>query len=286
MSLINTIKEHNEYKPIIIVGQAVTEKLEKALTFVSDNPIIKYANEYDITDNYSIPIETGIIIREANYKPNTDLVRKTILEYKGQVVLLSDNQKDVPKSIYNLCKLKRATKKTYADYLKEIAPRATAPKKYDIDIYPMVGEYLKNADREEISKMLKNNKPSDTQFLSWLTPNLHPNKLAYIDFAVKRKLSNDYFYEMLAYVHDGRMYRKLVMPTRNSYSVVPKICRKLKLKKSDAHLLKSLLQDGEFLEYAKTKLDNTECKVLGIGNKKRKKRYAPIKPKQSLGAWL
>jgi len=286
MSLINTIKEHNEYKPIIIVGQAVTEKLEKALTFVSDNPIIKYANEYDITDNYSIPIETGIIIREANYKPNTDLVRKTILEYKGQVVLLSDNQKDVPKSIYNLCKLKRATKKTYADYLKEIAPRATAPKKYDIDIYPMVGEYLKNADREEISKMLKNNKPSDTQFLSWLTPNLHPNKLAYIDFAVKRKLSNDYFYEMLAYVHDGRMYRKLVMPTRNSYSVVPKICRKLKLKKSDAHLLKSLLQDEEFLEYAKTKLDNTECKVLGIGNKKRKKRYAPIKPKQSLGAWL
>lgn len=286
MSLINTIKEHNEYKPIIIVGQAVTEKLEKALIFVSDNPIIKYANEYDITDNYSIPIETGIIIREANYKPNTDLVRKTILEYKGQVVLLSDNQKDVPKSIYNLCKLKRATKKTYADYLKEIAPRASAPKKYDIDIYPMVGEYLKNADREEISEMLKNNKPSDTQFLSWLTPNLHPNKLAYIDFAVKRKLSNDYFYEMLAYVHDGRMYRKLVMPTRNSYSVVPKICRKLKLKKSDAHLLKSLLQDEEFLEYAKTKLDNTECKVLGIGNKKRKKRYAPIKPKQSLGAWL
>ena len=286
MSLINTIKEHNEYKPIIIVGQAVTEKLEKALTFVSDNPIIKYANEYDITDNYSIPIETGIIIREANYKPNTDLVRKTILEYKGQVVLLSDNQKDVPKSIYNLCKLKRATKKVYADYLKEIAPRASSPKKYDIDIYPMVGEYLKNADREEISEMLKNNKPSDTQFLSWLTPNLHPNKLAYIDFAVKRKLSNDYFYEMLAYVHDGRMYRKLVMPTRNSYSVVPKICRKLKLKKSNAHLLKSLLQDGEFLEYAKTKLDNTECKVLGIGNKKRKKRYAPIKPKQSLGAWL
>jgi len=286
MSLINTIKEHNEYKPIIIVGQAVTEKLDKALTFVSDNPIIKYANEYDITDNYSIPIETGIIIREANYKPNTDLVRKTILEYKGQVVLLSDNQKDVPKSIYNLCKLKRATKKTYSDYLKEIAPRASSPKKYDIDIYPMVGEYLKNADREEISEMLKDNKPSDTQFLSWLTPNLHPNKLAYIDFAVKRKLSNDYFYEMLAYVHDGRMYRKLVMPTRNSYSVVPKICRKLKLKKSDAHLLKSLLQDEEFLEYAKTKLDNTECKVLGIGNKKRKKRYAPIKPKQSLGAWL
>ncbi len=286
MSLINTIKEHNEYKPIIIVGQDVTEKINKALTFVSNNPIIKYANEYDITDNFSIPIDVGIIIREANYKPNTELVRKTILEYRGQVVLLSDNQKDVPKSIYNLCKLKRATKKVYSDYLKEIAPRASPSKKYDIDIYPMVGEYLKNADREEIAYMLKNNKPSDTQFLSWLTPNMHPNKLAYIDFAVKRKLSNDYFYEMLSYVHDGRMYRKLVMPTRNSYSVVPKICRKLKLKKSDAHLLKSLLQDGEFLEYAKTKLDNTECKVLGIGNKKRKKRYAPIKPKQSLGAWL
>tara|TARA_R110002020_G_scaffold125802_1_gene283228 strand:+ start:2879 stop:3739 length:861 start_codon:yes stop_codon:yes gene_type:complete len=286
MSLINTIKEHNEYKPIIIVGQAVTEKLNKALTFVSNNPIIKYGNEYDITDNYSIPIEVGIIIREVNYKPNTDLIRKTILEYKGQVVLLSDNQKDVPKSIFNLCKLKRATKKIHVEYLKEIAPRASPPKKYDIDIYPMVGEYLKNADRNEIAEMLKDNKPSDTQFLSWLTPNMHPNKLAYIDFAVKRKLSNDYFYEMLAYVHDGRMYRKLVMPTRNSYSVVPKICRKLKLKKSDAYLLKSLLQDKEFLEYAKTKLDNTECKILGIGNKTRKKRYAPIQPKPSLGAWL
>jgi hypothetical protein len=257
MSLINTIKEYNEYKPIIIVGQAVTEKMDKALTFVSSNPIIKYANEFDITDNYSIPIEVGIIIREANYKPNTELIRKTILEYKGQVVLLSDNQKDVPKSLFSLCKLKRATKKVYLEYLKEIAPRASQPKK-----------------------------PSDTQFLSWLTPNMHPNKLAYIDFAVKRKLSNDYFYEMLSYVHDGRMYRKLVMPKRSAYSVVPKICRKLKMRKSDAYLIKSLLQGDEFIEYAKTKLDNTECKIVGIGDKRRKKKYAPVQPKPSLGAWL
>ena len=286
MSLINTINEYNEYKPIIIVGQAVTEKMDKALKFVSSNPIIKYANEFDITDNYSIPIDVGIIIREANYKPNTELIRKTILEYKGQVVLLSDNQKDVPKTLYSLCKLKRATKKVFVEYLKEIAPRASAPKQYTIDIYPMVGEYLKNADREEIALMLKDNKPSDTQFLSWLTPNMHPNKLAYIDFAVKRKLSNDYFYEMLSYVHDGRMYRKLVMPTRNAYSVVPKICRKLKMRKSDAYLIKSLLQGNDFIEYAKTKLDNTECKIVGIGDKRRKKKYAPVHAKPSLGAWL
>jgi hypothetical protein len=50
--------------------------------------------------------------------------------------------------------------------------------------------------------------------------------------------------------------------------------------------LKDLLKDEQFKEYAKTKLDNTECRMLKLGEKKRKKRYAPIIPQGTLEEWL
>ena len=112
MSLMKTM---NQNRAIIVVGKTDTEKMKKAMSFVSDDPIIQYANEFNIEDNYSIPPERGIIIDEVHYKANVELIRKTILEYRGQVVLLSDNQKDVPKKLMSLCKLKRATKKTLAE---------------------------------------------------------------------------------------------------------------------------------------------------------------------------
>ena len=79
----------NQNRTIIIVGKDGTDKMQKAMKLVSDEPIIKYANEYDVEDNYSIPADVGIIIRECNYKPNVELIRRTILEYRGQVVLTS-----------------------------------------------------------------------------------------------------------------------------------------------------------------------------------------------------
>ena len=283
MSLMKTM---NQNRAIIVVGKTDTEKMKKAMSFVSDDPIIQYANEFNIEDNYSIPPERGIIIDEVHYKANVELIRKTILEYRGQVVLMSDNQKDVPKKLMSLCKLKRATKKTMAEEIKEIAPRSDEPVNYDIDMFPMIKEYLRNPDREEVRDMLMISKPPDIQILSWIAPNVHPNKLSFIDFYVKRRWSNDYFYEMLAYSHNGRMQRKMVMPQRKAYSTLPKICYKLKLRRADAHLLRDLLKDESFREYAKSVLDNTECRMLKLGEKKRKKRYAPIAPQETLEAWL
>ena len=283
MSLMKTM---NQNRAIIVVGKTDTEKMKKAMSFVSDDPIIQYANEFNIEDNYSIPPERGIIIDEVHYKANVELIRKTILEYRGQVVLLSDNQKDVPKKLMSLCKLKRATKKTMAEEIKEIAPRSNEPVNYDIDMFPMIKEYLRNPDREDVRDILMISKPPDIQILSWIAPNVHPNKLSFIDFYVKRRWSNDYFYEMLAYSHNGRMQRKMVMPQRKAYSTLPKICYKLKLRRADAHLLRDLLKDESFREYAKSVLDNTECRMLKLGEKKRKKRYAPIAQQETLEAGL
>ena len=283
MSLMKTM---NQNRAIIVVGKTDTEKMTKAMTFVSDDPIVVYANEYDITDNYSIPPERGIIIDEVHYKANIELIRKTILEYRGQGVLLSDNQKDVSKKLLSICQLKRATKKTMLEEIKEIAPRSDEPVNFDVDIFSLIREYLRNTDREEVKDMLMVSKPPDIQLLSWIAPNIHPNKLGFVDFYVKRRWSNEYFYEMLAYSHDGRMQRKMVMPKRRAYSTIPKICYKLRLRRADAHLLKDLLKDEQFKEYAKTKLDNTECRMLKLGEKKRKKRYAPIIPQGTLEEWL
>jgi len=75
------------------------------------------------------------------------------------------------------------------------------------------------------------------------------------------------------------------MPKRRAYSQIPKICRKLKLKPSEVHLLKDLLKDEAFKEYAKSKLDNAECRILKLGEKKRKKKTDVIIPQSSLEQW-
>ena len=88
MSLKKISKTHAENKPLIVLGNTAMDKITRAKSFVSDNPIVMYANEYNIVDNYSIPKDRGIIIDEMHYKPNNDLIRRTVLEYGGQVVLI------------------------------------------------------------------------------------------------------------------------------------------------------------------------------------------------------
>ena len=276
MSMLKITNENK--KPMIVVGKSDIKTTEKALTFVSDSPIVYYANEFDIVDNYSIPEERGIIIREANYKPKVDLIKKTILQYRGQVVLTSDNQKDVPKSIFNLCKLKRATG---FDNLDEIAPRATKPINYDMDIYSLVMEYLRNPDRDEVAILLKKIRPPDVQFISWLTPNLHPNRLIFVDYSVKRRWDSDYFYEILSYSHTGRMERRIEMPKRGKYSQIPRISRKLGVSPSVSHLLNQLLKDSTFKEYAKSQLNNADCRLLKLGEKKMRKLQQDTTTQQS-----
>jgi len=281
-----SLKNVNNNRTIIVVGREREEKMKKAMTFVSDAPLVCYANEYEIEDNFSVPIDMGIIIEEVDYKPKTDLIRKTILEYGGQVVLLSSNQKDVPKSLFNMCKLKRATKKSVDEYLSEIAPNSGDRDSYALDIFPLTRQYLINNDRDKVAQLLKLNRPPDIQMLSWLAPNIHPNAISFVDMHVKRKWSSDYFYELLAYSHDGNIHRKMQMPRRGAYSKVPKLMRRLGLKEEDVWLFNDIIKDEEVKRVFKNKLNNEHCRLLKLGEKSRRKRYEKVAVETTLDRWF
>ena len=201
-------------RPIIIVGKPGTGKTTKALELL-DNPIVQYANEYNLVDNYSISSDKGILIEEVNYKPNTDLILNTLREYSGQVVLTSLNQKDVPKTVMAFCSLKRAgTKKWSQEKIKEIAPNSYDAKEFELTIFELLKDYLRNANRDEVVLKLKLNKPSDFQMLSWLSANISPNKIAYVDSQVKRRWSQDYFYELLGYPRGSKGMNWIVIAKR------------------------------------------------------------------------
>ena len=283
MGITTMIKKRSQ----IIVGQNREEKLKKAMAYVSEYPIIIYANEYDIEDNFSIPTDVGIIIEEVDYKPNIDLIKKTIVQYQGIVVLLSSNQKDVPKALFNLCQLRRASAKPFDLLLEELAPHSQRENKYELDMFPLVRQYLINSYREEVGKLLKINNPPDVQLMSWLAPNIHPNKLIFIDSQVKRRWNKSYFYEMLAYSHDGKIHRRMDMPKRKAYSKVPNLLVRLGLKKRDVYLFNNLKQDKSLVLEFQKKLNNGDCRLLSLGEKKRKTRYEKIVPKQlTLEDWL
>jgi len=78
----------------------------------------------------------------------------------------------------------------------------------------------------------------------------------------------------LAYTHTGNSYGRVSWPSRSEYSQLPKICRKLGVK--DHRILSQLLKDPEFVESAKKKLNNTEGRILKIGEKKRRKKSDPV----------
>ena len=266
-------------RPIIVVGQPSLDTEKRALEFLGDEPIIVYANEYNIVDNFSIPKDVGILIKEVDYKPNIELIINTMLEYRGQVVLTSYNQKDVSKKIYGLCQLKRGAKA----YVKQHHGGETAVN-YELNIFEMFYDYLKNSDREEVSYKLKRNKPYDEQLLSWLTTNMSPNKLAYIDSKVKRRWSQDYFYELLSYSHNGKTTRKVIPPAKRSVSKIPSICRRVGLKSNEGYILKQLLEDEEFSTYVKKKVNNVERRTLKLGEKTRKKKVK-IPQVRGLNEW-
>lgn len=262
-------------KPMLIVGKPGTGKTTKAHEILDDDFIVRYANEYDLEDNFSIPLNVGILIEEVHHKPNIDLIVDTLLQFKGKIVLTSLNQKDVPKRIFNLCKLKRAGTTNYLLKARRMAaPNADDPVNYDMNIFELLKDYLRNSDRESVLTKLKMNKPFDEQLLSWLAMNIHPNKIAYIDSKVKRKWSQDYFYELLAYAFNGNS-RGLDIPSKRTYSKVPSICRRIGLKSNESYILEQLLEDEDFTEYVKKRVNNTERRVLNLSEKKRTKKVSP-----------
>ena len=272
----------NNDRTILITGKQGTGKSTKAKTFVN-NPVVLYANDIDF-DVGSFPVEQGIIIEDVHYKPDKSAILDIIRRYKGQVVLTSLNQKSVPKEIFDMCKVKRAGSKNYLlDEIKSLAPNSVAPLSWEKDIYTLVREYLKHNDREIVRKLLLYNKPSDTQIITWLNENMHPNRLIFVDGVVKRRWSQRYFYEMLAYAHDGNKFNhgktKITMPQRRKYSKVPSLSRRLGVK--NPNVLKQLFSDPEFKEWSKKKLNNAECRILKIGEKRRRKKTTPVVVEQT-----
>ena len=267
----------NKLRPILLTGKVGTGKSKKARTFVN-NPVVFYADSIDY-DIGAIPIDNGIIIEDVHHKPEKDAILTILRNYRGQVVLTSINEKSVPKEIKTMCQIKRAGSKNHLrESIETLAPRSEQPFSYERDTYSLVMEYLKTTDRELIRELLLFNKPSDTQLLSWLCENMHPNRLIFIDGVVRRRWSQRYFYEMLAYAHTGNMVGRLNMPMRGTYSKIPSLSRRLGVR--NPKLLPQLFQDEDFKAWAKTKLNNAECRLLKLGEKKRRKKTDPIKVQQ------
>jgi len=276
MSLIGIA---NKERPILITGKSGTGKSTMAKTLVGENPLVYYADEMVDIDWRSIT--NDVIIEEVHYKAKKDVIMDVIRHCKTNIVLTSNNEKDVPKDIKNSCKIRRAgTNPHLRNSLRVLAPRSLEPDNPEKSIIDIVGDFMRNTDRESVIKSLKHNKPADVQILTWLGMNIHPNKLVFVDGNVKRRWSSDYFYEMLAYSHNGRMFSKLNFPKKGAYSQVPKILRKLNLKLGDAHLLPQLLQDSNFEQWVKKRLLSSEARIIGIQDVK--KRNSVIIPDRTL----
>lgn len=265
-------------RTILITGKVGTGKSTKAKTFVN-NPVVLYANDIDF-DVGSFPVEHGIIIEDVHYKPDKEGILNIIRKYQGQVVLTSINQKSVPKEIFTMCKVKRAGSTNYLkETIQSLAPHSVSPVTWERDTYSLVYEYLKSSDRELIRNLLLFNKPSDTQIISWLAENMHPNRLIFVDGVVKRRWNQRYFYEMLAYAHNGNLAGRLEMPKRRKYSKIPSLSRRLGVK--NPKVLEQLFKDEEVKTWAKKKLNNSECRILKIGEKRRRRKTDPVKVIQS-----
>ena len=275
----------NRNRPIIITGKTGTGKTTKAKEMLPDALVI-FSDELEIDSN-SINVENGLIIEDIHYNSDKERLLNIIRRYRGKLVMTSLNEKDIPKEVKPLCQIKRAgTKNHLLESIKELAPRSEEPFSSKMATFSLVNFFLKESDREEVCRVLKINKPSDTQILNWLCVNSNPNKLLFIDGRVRRRWSQDYFYEMLAYAYDGRFYGRLNMPTRKQYSKVPSLLRRLGIKNADKRVFKQLIQDENFVKFAKSKLNNSECRLMNLGEK-RVRKTKPVKKKQvSLGDYL
>jgi len=274
-------------RPILLTGKTGTGKTTKAKTIIP-NASIYYANDMKVKDLGSMSKEDGIIIEDIHIKPNKEEILNVLRNYRGQVVITSINEKSVPKDIKSMCQIKRAGSNKYLyNSIMEIAPHSQEPFSLEQDTYTLVSMFLKETDRDKVATVLKYNKPSDTQILSWLVENMHPNKLLFVDGVVKRRWSSNYFYEMLAYSHVGKTLGRVNMPMRGKYSQKPKLIKRLGIKTGEDRLFQQFKKDEDFVIYAKTKLNNGDCRILSLGEKKRRRKTDPIIPQQkTLGDYL
>jgi len=267
----------------LYVGGHGSGKTKKAKLELGSRPYtIMQACDITIDDIYSYPKHHGVLIEDVHYKPEKDKILQ-ILYVLPYVALTSLNERDVPKAIMNLCTRKRMGRIDNRQIdIKKLAPNCEDIKNLDRTIYDLNVEYLKNKDRREVLDLIKHNKPADLQLISWIQPNIDCRNIAFAD-NIMRRWSIDYFYEILTYSWSGYHGGRIEFPKRYSYSPVPKICNKLGLKTKDAYLVKTFLKNDKYKEWAISKLDKDECKILGL-QKPRKKSIRVVNTK--LGDWI
>ena len=56
-----------------------------------------------------------------------------------------------------------------------------------------------------------------------------------------------------------------------------KLLRRLGVKNADLRIFRQLKQDEDFVKFAKTKLNNGDCRILGLGEKTRRKKTDPVR---------
>lgn len=267
------LSSYTTKQPQLIVGKSMTGKTTRAIKELGGNPIKIYANNVP-NDMHSFPKENGVLIEDVHYKADIDSILELLRVYKGEIILTSLNEKDVPYKIKTKCKLRRQKGSIGRDKIMNIAPNSEEPDDKDKDMYSMMRQYVNNKDRDYVAEMFKYNKPSVSQLMIWLGENVHPNKIAFIDGHVKWRWPSNYIYELVAYGHKGKGY-SVNAPKRGKYTEVDKICRKLGLKNNERYLLKDLLKDESVREFAKTKLSHQQWRLLGYGEKKNRvnKKY-------------
>ena len=244
-------------KTMLLVGGSGSGKTTKAIELMGSRAHLRFqSNDIKIEDIYSYPKQHGIIIEDIHYKPDKNKILDLILNNEN-VILTSLNEKDVPKIIMNMCTRKRLGRKDYRQIkIKELAPNSNNIVNYEKSIYDLNMEVLKNKERVEVLRLLKYNKPSDMQIISWVAPNVNINHIVFVD-SIMRKWSTDYFYELLTYSLGGFHTGRTQFGKRYSYSPVPKIMNKLNLKTKDSYLVKSLLKNEEYKLWAAKKLDSS-----------------------------
>ena len=263
----------NNNKTILITGKNGTGKSTLALEMMP-NATIMFADS--IPNNaLSIPINNGIIIEDVHYNADKSAILNLIRRYRGDIVLTSINEKSVPKEIKNKCKIKRAGKTNYLrDSIQEIAPRSDEPFSYEMDMFSLCSIFLRETDRDKVKDMLLINEPSDIQILSWLVENVHPNTLSFIDGQVKRRWNKKYFYELLAYSSTGNNFGRVSFPKRGTYDKKRNLLKRIGIQNGDIRIFNQLKHDEEFISYVRKKLNNENCRLLGIKDikKERKKK--------------
>jgi len=93
-----------------------------------------------------------------------------------------------------------------------------------------------------------------------------------------------YFYELLAYSHNGIITRGVTIPQRRGYDEDAKICSKLGLKRHEKYILEQLKQDPDFVKHMRNKLNHIQKRRAKVSQKP-KQTVSEDKP-LSLDNWM